>query len=163
MKIYFLLFILLIVNVSANVEYYYGLDCPHCKVVEESNVLENLNKTVSVTKYETWYNVNNSNKFSSLLDDLSIPKNDRGVPFALINCSGKVTYLVGDQPIIDNLIDYATNCNFEPITQKPSNLANAGFILSLVIIITFVIYKFANRRNHEIQSNKLQVREDKGK
>ncbi len=119
---------------QTTVEYYYGLDCPHCIKVAESGVLERVNQTVPVTKYETWYNAQNADRFLEVTKKYNVPKSEMGVPFLLIKCDDKVTYLVGDVPIIQNAENYATTCNFEPVsTDGSSNFVWIGVVIVVLV------------------------------
>lgn len=130
---------------ETTVEYYYGLDCSHCKVVADSGVLDRISTNVPVAKYETWYNVQNQNKFSALLDELNVPDNQRGVPFLFINCSGKVTYLIGDTPIINNAENYVSTCNFDSV---PTESSSKLWIWVLVIVaVLAAAYLFFRKKN----------------
>ena len=135
-------FLVASVQAQTTVDYYYGLTCSHCKVVADSGVLDRLNETgkVTLTKYEVWYNAENQNKFNDVVKFLGAKKSEMGVPFLVINCSGKYTYLVGDSPIIQNVEDYALNCNFTPVTPNTIENSNYALWISIIVIIIMAIY-----------------------
>ncbi len=145
LSLFFLILFLSFTSAQTTVDYYYGLTCPHCINVADSGVLERINQTVQVTKYETWNDVKNADKFSALVNQLNVPKEERGVPFLLVNCSGKVTYLVGDTPIIQNAENYAKTCNFEGKTMSSVNYTLIWLLVGILAVVAGAYLLFKKR------------------
>lgn len=140
---------------NVQVDYYYGLTCPHCKAVADSGVLERADaiEGVTVTKHEVWYDQKNQPLFDSAAAAFSIPKSQRGVPFLVINYSGKYTYLTGDTPIIQSLESYVTTGDF-PEQKYDSSIVSSdtgssgsstlwiwGLILAIIIFFSWLAFR----------------------
>jgi len=102
------MFLVLVGFVSAgeqtNVYYFYSTGCPHCSNVIDSVILEEVGSMdgVSVEKLNLHENQENRDLFNNFCDEFEIER--RGWPFAVIEKDGKYSYLVGDVPIIENLL-----------------------------------------------------------
>ena len=85
---------------SSAYEFFWGVGCPHCKIVED--FLANWDKTnkVTINKKEIYQNRENAVTFSAKATACGIPQNQQGVPM-LVTPDGKC--LLGDTPIIDYL------------------------------------------------------------
>jgi cytochrome c biogenesis protein CcdA len=128
-KLYCVLFLVIlsigligVVSAQTQVSYFYGNGCPHCANVDASGILEKVSENVTLNKYEIYNNVSNRDLFTKITEDYNISTNQRGVPFALINCSGNLSYLVGDGPIINNLESLIQQCvNTLSLTKEKGN------------------------------------------
>lgn len=114
-----MVFMLYSVSAQVQVDYFYGIGCPHCAIVADSGVVERLSElpNVSVTKHEVYYDVKGQEKLKEMQILLNVKASEKGVPFMVINYSGKLTYLVGDKPIIANSESYAKTGNFGSVAQ----------------------------------------------
>lgn len=108
---------------KVDILYFHGIGCPHCAVVQDSGILEKVENlsNVDMTWYEVYYDQQGRNKLLEMQDLLGIPEKQRGIPFAVINCSGKYLYYAGDQPIINNLMSSIGRCPTEGIQPKSTN------------------------------------------
>ena len=108
-----LLFLFLFSCVSAGedvrVYYFYSTGCPHCAEVVESGVLDDvaLMDGVSVERLNLHESQENRNLFNDFCDEFEISR--RGWPFAVIEKDGRYNYLMGDTPIIENLVSSVEN------------------------------------------------------
>ena len=84
----------------AELEYYWGNGCPHCKVVADFLDTWEKKDEIVINKFETWYNKENEQRLAAVGAFCNIPKNQIGVPL-LFTHEGKC--LIGDTPIIDYL------------------------------------------------------------
>jgi len=93
---------------KTNVSYFYSAGCPHCTNVLESGVLDLVGdlENVNVEKLETTSPFSRE-KYLEYLNDFRIERG--GVPFLVIEQSGKFSYLMGDTPIIEDLEDSIVN------------------------------------------------------
>lgn len=111
-----LLFVLttsVIAQTTSKIYFFYGTGCPHCAEVEKFLEEKDLISKYKIEKKEIYFNRENAIFFNSLMDELQIPQEDRGVPAIVIN--RKV--LIGDKPIIEGFVPEA-----EKLIQE------AGFI-----------------------------------
>ncbi len=100
---------------SVVIYFFWGEGCPHCQNVKDSGILEevfNL-KNVDVHRLEVYYNQSNRNKYIEFADKLGVSGYEQDVPFLVIECNDKYSYLMGDSSIIENLKDKVTHCNFD--------------------------------------------------
>jgi cytochrome c biogenesis protein CcdA len=126
---------------QTQVEYFHGIGCPHCAIVQDSGVLEKVSNLsgVSLVEYEVYYDVKAQEHFKQLQGFLNVKSSEKGVPFMMINCSGKYIYLVGDTPIIDNAENYARTCDFQGVVVntngggEETHLTIAGVIVAALI------------------------------
>jgi cytochrome c biogenesis protein CcdA/glutaredoxin len=107
-SLFSLLMLIATVNVvqaqeSSKIYLFYGQGCPHCSVVEEYFEAQDLYTKYPIEKKEIYSNRDNAILFSTLLTNLGVPENKRGVPLVIIG--DKV--MVGDRPIIDGFVDEA--------------------------------------------------------
>lgn len=131
------------VSAQTEVSYFYGNGCSHCAKVAASGIIEKVNasENVSVTKYEIYYNETSRNKFYAFANSLGLAKNTLGVPFAVINCSGNLTYLAGDGPIINELEKSVVSCvgggsineNVSPSTPDAHQITLGSLIFAALI------------------------------
>lgn len=128
-----------IASAHTTVHYFYGIGCPHCAGVEESGILESLHEkdeNISVIKHEIYYNETDRAAFLEFAEKLSLSSYERGVPMAVIECNGNLSYLLGDSPIIENLEQAALKCeSFEIINGvSPSSPTEEKITLGSIII-----------------------------
>jgi len=82
----------------ANLTYYWGDGCPHCKIVEDFISTWDNKDTVKIDKKEVWNNTANANELKVRYEYCKVPQSEMGVPL-LFTPEGKC--YSGDQPIID--------------------------------------------------------------
>ena len=113
-----LLICMALASCQTTVHFFYGNGCPHCANVEASGVLEKIaRENVTLEKHEIYFNSSNQEIFSQYVNQLKLPQNQRGIPLAVIECNGNMSYLVGDKPIIDNLEGFSGKCDSTNITN----------------------------------------------
>jgi len=96
---------------NASVEFFYGFGCPHCARVESSGILDQISQLgVPVQKFEIYHNKENAQLFVSYCEQFGLGKYERGVPFLVVHCNGKATYILGDSPIIQNTLPFVQTC-----------------------------------------------------
>lgn len=102
---------------KVDVLYFHGIGCPHCANVAASGVLERVGNlsNVNMTSYEVYYDQKGRDKLIEMQDLLGIPEKQRGIPFAVVNCSGKYLFYAGDDPIINDLMSSIGKCPTEGI------------------------------------------------
>lgn len=129
------------VYAQTQVDFFYGIGCPHCANVEASGVLEKVGNIsgVSLTRNEVYYDVSGQAVFKQFQDLLQVKASEKGVPFAVVNCSGNYIYLVGDKPIIDNVEKYATTCDFKPVLITNNSYVSEGKITLGGIVVASLI------------------------
>lgn len=125
---------------QTQVDYFYGIGCSHCAKVAENGVVDRLitSGNVSVIKHEVYYDVAGQKIFNEMQSFLNVRASEKGVPFMVINCSGKYIYLVGDVPIISNAEKYAYSCNFSGVQTGGTNTSSDHLTLSGVIIASLI-------------------------
>lgn len=128
-SVMFLFMLASLATAQTEVTYYYGDTCAHCLIVADNGVIERVAEmeNVSVIKYEMFSNPVNSQRFTNLADDLGLKSSERGVPFILINSSGKLSYLIGDKPIIANLENIVANSGAGTIPSDNPNILKITF------------------------------------
>ena len=131
---------------QTQVEYFHGIGCPHCAIVQDSGVLEKVKAIpgISYLDYEVYYDVKAQEHFTQIQNFLNVKSNEKGIPFMMINCSGKYTYLVGDSPIIQNAENYAKTCDFQGISVNANSNNSNGTHLTLVGIIVAALIDSIN-------------------
>jgi len=136
-----------------NVLFFWGDGCPHCQNVKDSGVLGEISKigNVNVFELEVYLNQSNRDRYSELADKLGISVYDQNVPFLVVECKEKISYLIGDSLIIKSLKDkdYLNNiatCNFSSTysgdiesTGVSSSNPNSGKLTLGSIIIAALI------------------------
>jgi cytochrome c biogenesis protein CcdA len=131
-----------LVSSETQVEYFYGIGCSHCANVADSGVLEKVSEIdgINLVKHEVYYDAKGQERFKEIQDFLNVKANERGVPFLMINCSGKYTYLVGDVPIINNVEKYASTCNFEQAQTNSTTpiISDKQITLGSIIIAALI-------------------------
>ncbi len=87
--------------------FFWGDGCPHCQKVKDSGVLDNLSglENVEVKRLEVYIDKTNQDLFSEYSEKMGIGKLEQNVPFLVVECGEKLSYLLGDEPIISNLKD----------------------------------------------------------
>ena len=78
--------------------YYYGEGCPHCKVVNEFLVANNIAEKVSFEKKEVWANKNNADEMRRRAQACNIQPEGMGVPFVY---GGNGKCYVGEPDVIN--------------------------------------------------------------
>ncbi|MEK7494263.1 MAG: hypothetical protein AAB615_00125 [Patescibacteria group bacterium] len=66
---------------TADIVYYYGEECPHCKVIQEFIDKNDIASKVDFIKKEVWHNKKNSQEMQKRAEACGIAKEDIGVPF----------------------------------------------------------------------------------
>lgn len=133
----FIFLFVLILNLGSSIEisnnekevhFFWGIGCPHCRNVESSGILENID--VEVFSHEIYQNQEGRDLFIEYSNRVGLEK--RGVPAVFVKCGDKLTYLIGDTPIIENLEDYVNECNFE--NKDNGNFADSSKKEKLTLI-----------------------------
>lgn len=108
------------ISAQTEIDYFHGIGCSHCGNVKDSGVLGRVSQIegVYLRDNEIYYNHESQIRFNKMMEFLDVKPEYRGVPFAVVNCSGKYTYLVGDIEINQKLEEYALNCDFEEVEVK---------------------------------------------
>jgi len=136
-----IVFMLFSVSAQTDVLYFHGIGCPHCAIVDESGVLERVGNLseVSLTQYEVYYDVKGQEKFKEIQGLLNVKDSEKGIPFMMINYSGKVTYLIGDKPIIANAENYAGTGNFNPSQQTDNtSISEDNITLGSIVVAALI-------------------------
>ena len=109
--------------------FFWGDGCPHCQNVKDSGVLEKVSNldNVKVYELEIYLNQSNQDRFSEFAAKLGISAVEQNVPFLIIECNEKTSYLLGDGPIISNLgnkdyLDKIVNCDLPPNGENQSKI-----------------------------------------
>ena len=76
---------------------FYGEGCPHCKTVDDFISENNIEGKVSFSRLEVWYNKDNQNILTQVIQKCGISANQVGVPFLY---DGEKC-LMGDVDVID--------------------------------------------------------------
>jgi cytochrome c biogenesis protein CcdA len=104
---------------QTNVYFFWGDGCPHCQNVKDSGVLGEISKieNVKVFELEVYLNQSNRDRYAEFADKFDISVYNQNVPFLVIECNDKYSYLIGDGLIIKNLRDKdylnkIINCDF---------------------------------------------------
>ncbi|MEI9966702.1 MAG: hypothetical protein WDN67_03660 [Candidatus Moraniibacteriota bacterium] len=66
---------------DANIIYYWGAECPHCKAINEFIEQNDIASKVQFTKKEVWHNRQNSQEMAERAKTCGIDPNNIGVPF----------------------------------------------------------------------------------
>ncbi len=137
-SVLFLLIISVSVTEAANslqIYFFYGTGCPHCSQVEEYFEKENIYTKYPVIKKEIYFNKDNALLFNTLLDNLKILNNARGVPTVVLGDKA----LIGDKLIIDNFINeadkYLLNNSEQSKKDIPSDTKEQKLNLTLFAVI----------------------------
>lgn len=87
---------------ATNVSYFYSVTCSHCAKVLESGILDDVSgiEGVSVNKFEVTSPIARE-KYLDYVNKFGIK--NAGIPFAVIEQGGGVSYLMGDALIIEGL------------------------------------------------------------
>lgn len=84
----------------ANLIFYWGNGCPHCKIVEDFLSTWDKKDTVKIDKKEVWGSIANANELKARYEYCKVPQSEMGVPL-LFTPDGKC--FSGDTPVIDYL------------------------------------------------------------
>jgi glutaredoxin len=84
----------------AELTYYWGDGCPHCKIVADFLSSWDKKDAVKLDKKEVWNNVANAKELKARYEYCKVPQSEMGVPL-LFTPDGKC--FSGDTPIIDYL------------------------------------------------------------
>lgn len=76
---------------------FYGDGCSHCKTVDDFISQNNIEEKVSFSRLEVWYNEDNQNILTQVIQKCNIATNQVGVPFLY---DGKKC-LMGDADVIN--------------------------------------------------------------
>jgi len=140
-------------NNQTKIYFFWGDGCPHCQNVLDSGVLEEISnlENVEVYKLEVYLNQSNRDKYSEFANKLGISIYEQNVPLLVIECDEKISYLIGDKPIISNLRDKEylsniVNCNFSSIYSgdidsagvSPLNPNSQTLTLGAIIIAALI-------------------------
>ncbi len=105
--------------------FFWGEGCPRCQRVNDSGVLEEISnlENVTVKRLEVYLNQSNQALFSEYAEKLGISNLEQNVPFLVVECDEKLSYLLSDEPIISNLrdkdyLDKLVNCNLSSTEEK---------------------------------------------
>jgi len=114
-------------KIEKNIYFFWGVGCPHCTDVETSGILDEVSEIydVSVYKLEVYNNQKNREKYSEFANKLNISDYQRGVPFLVIECGDKLSYLTGSASIINNLKDEMIKCD----SAEDANTSYKNFYL----------------------------------
>lgn len=82
----------------ADLTYYWGDGCPHCKIVSDFLSTWDKKDTVKIHKKEVWNDAANAKELKARYEYCKVPQSEMGVPL-LFTPDGKC--YSGDQPIID--------------------------------------------------------------
>jgi glutaredoxin len=66
---------------AADIIYYYGQECSHCKVVDKFIADNKVDERITFDKKEVWHNIDNSNEFQEKAKECALDSNSVGVPF----------------------------------------------------------------------------------
>lgn len=130
---------------NVTVLFFWGIGCPHCAAVKQSGVLEKVSQYAEVKQLEVYRNTTNRELLLKLWDEYNVPV--RGVPVAFINCSGNVTYIVGDRPIIENLEKQVMAClagNFSGKATVSESVTRTNGEITWPIVITAAAFDSIN-------------------
>lgn len=75
--------------------YYFGAECPHCKVINEFLEKNDIASKVSYEKKEVWHDSGNAKEMTVAAKQCGIDKKDIGVPFVFDNG----TCLIGEPDV----------------------------------------------------------------
>jgi len=68
-------------NQSADIIYYYGAECPHCKDVAKFLEDNKIAEKVNFSKKEVWHNTDNAAEMQKKGEECNLQKQGMGVPF----------------------------------------------------------------------------------
>lgn len=85
---------------SSELIFYYGITCPHCKIVEEWMTINNVTQKLNITQKEVYLNSTNAQELIAVGKSCNLQKSYIGaVPLLYTN----KTCHIGDTPIIEFL------------------------------------------------------------
>ncbi len=120
---------------QTQLEYFHSSTCSHCAKVATSGILDNLSsmKNVTLNKYEVALPTNRE-KYLGFIKKFGIKES--GIPFLVINQSGKLSYLMGDGQIIKD--SKSAIINFHPSKIGNGNFMDKGLSLWVVIAAALI-------------------------
>ena len=120
---------------ETEVSYFYSTTCSHCFNVADSEILENVSEmeNVNLNKYETTSPINRE-KYLDYVRQLGV--DGSGIPFVVIEQNGGLSYLMGDGPIIEDLVDAIVN--FRSFESGNVNLVGDKLTLGVVIVSALI-------------------------
>jgi len=83
-----------------HIYFFYGKGCPHCANVERYFQSEDIYSRYSIDAREVYFDHDNATLFTNLMNRLSVPQDQRGVPAVVMGD----TLLSGDKPIIEQFV-----------------------------------------------------------
>lgn len=129
------------------VTYYYGAECPHCKVV--SNYLEKVDgyNKMKIDKREVWHNKDNQKKMMEDLTRLGLANSSSiGVPFLVVNNDWKETYLTGETDVLNFFESYLGKVETVKASDKGENNTRVIVFLLIVWALAALIPFFLTRK-----------------
>ena len=134
--IFAILFFTTTVLAQTNVHYFYSTTCSHCANVAESGILEKINESddIFVEKFSVSSSQDARNKYMEYVNGFALEGS--GVPFAVIEQDGQYSYLMGDEPIINDIENAIEN--FEPKPFNPENNDSEKLTWSAVILAAII-------------------------
>jgi len=122
------------VKQETKVYFFYGDGCPHCINVENSGILEKIKENITLIKLEIYHNTTNSEKFIEFSNNFGLTTSKRGIPFAVIECNGNLSYLLGDTEIMNKIQDKIDKCeNQINIIQNKDKLTLGTIIIAALV------------------------------
>jgi len=80
--------------------FYYGITCPHCKLVEDYMENNSIESILPIVKKEVYLNQTNADELLAIGKKFNLPQEEIGaVPLAYYNGQ----YYIGDEPVINFL------------------------------------------------------------
>jgi len=139
-----LLFLMLIGNVSAQVDvsYFYGRGCGFCAKVDASGVLGDVAEIegVNVEEFEIYFNDDNRARYLEFCGQFGISQYNRGVPFTVVECENSSFYISG-AGIISQLEEKVVTCEanggsgngVSPIDPNAEKITLGALIIAALI------------------------------
>lgn len=125
---------------NGNIYFFYGTGCPHCAQAERFFENEQLYEKYPIDKREIYFNRDNAVLFNSLLDELKVSNEARGVPTVIIGDQ----VFVGDKLIVDNfkiaanLFLQNSNENEKAKSDNKDNTKKSNLTLAAVVVGSLV-------------------------
>jgi len=125
---------------GVSVDYFYKDGCTHCANVESSGVLEKVENTVPIIKYNAVTDANGRELFVKYFDNFNVSLKDRGTPLAVIKYpDGTGNYLLGDVQIINNLQSAVLKTTgYFKITNQTNTNQTQNITLGAIIISALI-------------------------
>ncbi|MDD3793427.1 MAG: hypothetical protein PHI37_01325 [Candidatus Gracilibacteria bacterium] len=113
--------------------YYYGQGCSHCANLDKYLTKVGGYDKLDIVKKEVYFNDENREEMISEGKRLGLSESDIGVPFFIINASGKETPLIGDGQIIENL---------KPILGEIPENNKKPIVFTILVILAIIVPVF---------------------